>query len=72
MILEGEYANGKINGKVKEYNDDGSLKFEDDYLNGKRWNGKAKDIGNNFLFEGEYVNGKGNGKLISYYYYYSE
>ena len=32
----------KINGKGKEYNDDGDLKFEGEYLNGKR-NGKGKE-----------------------------
>ena len=30
------------NGKFKEYNDDGNLKFEGEYLNGKR-NGKRKE-----------------------------
>ena len=31
---------GKRNGKGKEYNDNGDLIFEGEYLNGKRWNGK--------------------------------
>ena len=34
MIFEGEYKNGRKNGKGKE------LLFEGEYLNGKRWNGK--------------------------------
>ena len=42
LKFEGEYLNGKINGKGKEYDDDGELKFEGDYLNGER-NGKGKE-----------------------------
>jgi len=34
LIFEGEYKNGRKNGKGKE------LLFEGEYLNGKRWNGK--------------------------------
>jgi len=34
LLFEGEYVNGKRNGKGKEYNYDGSIKFEGDYLNG--------------------------------------
>ena len=40
MIYEGEYLNGKRNGKGKEYNI--TLYFEGEYLNGKR-NGKGKE-----------------------------
>ena len=36
LLLEGQYVNGKINGKVREYNYDGSLRFEGEYLNGIR------------------------------------
>ncbi len=32
----------KKNGKVKEYNSDGTVKFEGEYLNGERWNGNGK------------------------------
>ena len=35
LLFEGEYLNGKRNGKGKEYND-GKLVFEGEYLNGKR------------------------------------
>ena len=28
MVFEGEYLNGRINGKGKEYDLDGKLKFE--------------------------------------------
>ena len=36
LIYEGEYLNGKKNGKGKEYNDDGDLIFEGEFLNGKK------------------------------------
>ena len=64
LIFEGEYLNGKRNGKGKDYYDNGKLEYEGEYLNGKR-NGKGKeyyDIGR-IKFEGEYKNGKiWNGK----------
>ena len=41
MIFEGEYLNGEINGKGKEYYYNGELEFEGEYLNGKKWNGKG-------------------------------
>ena len=70
LKFEGEYLNGKRNGKGKEYiliqcychpNI-----FEGEYLNGKRngW-GKYYDE-NNLVFECEYLNGKKNGKAIQY------
>ena len=37
LLFEGEYLNGEINGKGKEYVD-GELVFEGEYLNGKRIN----------------------------------
>ena len=47
----------KISEKVKGYND--ILKFEGEYLNGKR-HGKGKEYDGNgqLIFEGEYLNGK--------------
>ena len=42
LYFEGEYLNGKINGKGKEYYSKNQLKFEGEYLNGK--NGMGKDI----------------------------
>ena len=58
LVFEGEYLNGKRNGKGKEY-DDGKLVFEGEYLNGKR-NGKGKeyDVYGTLIFEGEYLNGQ--------------
>ena len=43
LKYEGEYLNGKRNGKGKEYYKNGKLKFEGEYLNGER-NGKGKSI----------------------------
>ena len=40
--FEGEYLNGKKNGKGKEYWHNGIIEFEGEYLNGKR-NGKGKE-----------------------------
>ena len=45
-------------GKGKEYNYDGELMFEGEYLNGER-NGKGKEYYDGLLiFDGEYLNGK--------------
>ena len=59
-MFEGEYLNGKRNGKGKEYNDNGELIFEGEYLNGKRWNGKGKEYNDDdgLIFEGKYKNGE--------------
>ena len=51
LIYEGEYINGERNGKGKEYYDDNKIKFEGEYLYGKRWNGKGYDIENNIIYE---------------------
>ena len=55
-----ELKNG--NGYVKEYYNEGELKFEGEYLNGEK-NGKGKvyDYDGSLEFEGEYLNGKRNG-----------
>ena len=53
-----ELKNGK--GKVKEYNSDGKLLFEGEYLNGEK-NGKCKEYDKyncNLIFEGKYLNDK--------------
>ena len=39
LIYEGEYKNKKKNGKGKEYYENGKVKFEGEYLNGKRLKG---------------------------------
>jgi len=55
-MFEGEYINGQINGKGKEYYDDSKLKFEGEYINGNRWNGKKYNKNGNIEFE--YLNGQ--------------
>ena len=60
-----ELING--NGKVKEYDKDGNLIFEGEYLNGIR-NGKGKEYENDWLaFEGEYYKGKKHGKGMEHF-----
>ena len=57
-----EFFKKKI--KRKEYDYNGKLEFEGEYLNGER-NGKGKEYYKNgeLIFEGEYLNGKKwNGK----------
>ena len=66
LKFEGEYKNGKRNGKGKEYYED-TLIFEGEFFNGERWNGigkvQEKTGGKLFIsFEGEYKDGKKNGK----------
>ena len=63
--FEGEYKDGKRNGKGKEYWNN-KLKFEGEYLDGKRWDGKIEEYNyNNALkFRGQYINGKKIGKKI--------
>jgi len=65
LIFEGEYLNGKRNGKGKKYCE---LEFEGEYLNGKKWNGKGKEYYDNgqLEFEGEYLNGEKNGNGKEY------
>ena len=47
------------NGLIKEFNYEGKIEFEGEYLNGKR-NGKGKEYYNNgkVFFQCEYQNGK--------------
>ena len=61
--IEVEYLNGKRNGKGKEYYCGGNLKFEGEYINDKRWNGKYYNVLNNTYCE--LKNGKG---FIKIYY----
>ena len=62
-----ELVNG--NGEVKEYDDNGYLLFEGEYLKGER-NGKGKeyDYSGKLEFEGEYINGERNEKGKEYDY----
>ena len=47
--FEGEYIDGERKGKV--YDDNGKLIFEDEYLNGQKWNGKIYDINGIIIYE---------------------
>ncbi len=58
IILEGEYKNGKRNGKGKEYNRYGDIIFKGEYLNGKKWNGYGNKCDNSKFYQ--IINGKGN------------
>ena len=64
-IYEGEYKNGKENGKGKLYYN-GYLLYEGEFKNGKA-NGKGKKFDNygKLVFEGEFLNDKpyGQGKF---------
>ena len=56
LVFEGEYLNGKKNGKGKEYDVSGKLLFEGEYSNGFR-DGKGKeydDMSGKLIYEGEY------------------
>ena len=60
IVFEGEYSNGKRNGKGKEYyllND--NLLYEGEFLNGER-NGKGKEynLDDKLEFEGKYLKRK--------------
>ena len=61
LIFEGEYLNGERNGKGKEYYINENLKFEGEYLKGKKWNGKGYNINGNKEYEIKY--GKENIKI---------
>ena len=57
-----------INGKWKDYNEEGKKVFDGEYLKGKI-NGKVKEYYNNgkLKFEGEYKNGNKHGKVKEYF-----
>ena len=66
LLFEGEYLNGKRNGKGKEYYYKiDEVKFEWEYLNGKICNGKGYDHNGEIVFE--IKNGKGHIKLYTNY-----
>ena len=67
LEFEGEYENGKRNGRGKEYSFSNKVIFEGEYLNGKRKSGKEY-IGETLEFEGKYLNGKKlTGKISEFY-----
>ena len=69
LKFEGEYINGELNGKGKQYFFD-ELIFEGEYMDGVR-NGLGKDyyINGKIKFEGEYQDGEKNGKGKEYDYF---
>ena len=78
LEFEGEYLNGKRNGKGKEYAEYGGkcveLEYEGEYLNGEK-KGKGKEFdfdSGNLIFEGEYLNGVKNGNGKKYFYCFLE
>ena len=68
--------NGEKNGKGKEYNIEGDIVFDGEYLNEKKWNyyksknkrnGKGKEYNlKKLIFEGKYSDDMRNGKGIEY------
>ena len=52
LVFEGEYLNGKRNGKGREYDCNGKLVFEGEYLNDERWDAYNGKI----IFVGEFLN----------------
>ena len=69
LLFEGEYSNGRKNGKGKEYNEEGKLLFEGEYLNDKKWRGEEKIYDKDrgiIIFEYEITNGKREGKFKKY------
>ena len=46
LIYEGEFINGKRNGKGKTFRQN-ELEFEGEFLNGQEWNGKKYDENGN-------------------------
>ena len=63
LLFEGGLSNGEKNGKGKKYYKNGNLKFEGEYLNGKKWNGK----GYNNRGELEFELKNGNGKVKEFF-----
>ena len=63
LIFEGQYLNGKKNGKGKEYHYNGNLKFEGEYLNGNIISGIGYDYNNNVILKI-----KKNGIGVEYYH----
>ena len=60
LIFEGEYLNGRRNGKGIEYFMPGKIEFEGEFLDGKRWKGKSMDYDpdGESMFSGEYSEGE--------------
>ena len=66
VIFEGFYQQGIRNGPGKEYDTNGHLIFEGEFLNGQRRKGKEYDTNGHIIFEGEYINGQRAGITREY------
>ena len=67
IVFEGDYINRKRNGKGKEYDYIGKIKFEGEYSNGERKGIEYGEYGAK-VFEGEYLSGKRwNGNFYDLY-----
>ena len=68
ILFEGEYLNGKLNGKGKSYYENGNIEFEGEYLNGIP-TGKGKKYYENRKIknEVEFLNGEVNRKGKIFY-----
>ena len=64
VVFVGEYSNGKKNGKGKEFYFNDKIKFEGEYLDDLKWNGKEYDANNGQVYE--IKEGKGNIKEYDY------
>ena len=68
IIFEGEFKQGKKNGKGKEYNSDGKMIYEGEFLYGKRHGrGKEYDGDGLLIYDGEYSSNERHGKGKEYY-----
>ena len=70
LLFEGEYLNGKKQGKGKEYHhNSGILKFEGEYINGFK-NGRGREFNyfGKLTFDGEFLNDLKNGIGKEYNY----
>ena len=63
LLFQCEYKDGELNGQGRHYDFRGKIKFEGEYLKGKRWNGK----GYNDKGEVEYELKDGCGKIEQYF-----
>ena len=63
--LSGKYIIYEGNRKGKEYYFNGKLRFEGEYVNGNRWNGKGYNVNNNNFYE--LKEGTGHAKEYNYY-----
>ena len=64
LLFEGEYLNGRKNGKGKEYFSNSKIKFEGEYLNGIKWNGKGYNKNGIINFEIKNGNGKKEKEMV--------